>query len=450
MRKSDQHKAKMESILGELRGTMDLAQAENRELTETEQTRFDEAEREFEREKGHYEREQRFEAREKWFGNGDKPAPIDPKKFSGDGEQSRSIIIPSDKAKGPFGFLGEQIQSVIRSCTPGCAVDKRLLEVRSPSGMSESVGFDGGFLVQQDFQSSLTDEVIQTGILASRVKRFPIGAGKNGIKLPMLDETSRATGSRNGGITAFWAGEGEQKTKSTPKFRMMELYLKKLVGLVPITDELLEDAIGLESWLRMIFANEFGFQLDNAIMWGSGLGQPLGFMSSAALITQADEATQAATVIEWANIAKMWARLSPYSESSAVWLYNKQLFPALATMQFDSGATAGSFPLFIPAGGASGSPYNTLLGRPLLAIEQASAPGTPGDLVLADLSRYIMIEKGGIQTAMSIHVRFEYDESMLRFVLRTDGQPMDRVPLTPFKGTDTTGAFVALDTRNGS
>jgi hypothetical protein len=52
-----------------------------------------------------------------------------------------------------------------------------------------------------------------------------------------------------------------------------------------------------------------------------------------------------------------------------------------------------------------------------------------------------------IEQAMSIHVRFVYDESVFRFVMRVDGQPTLASALTPFKGTDALSHFVAIQTR---
>ena len=65
-----------------------------------------------------------------------------------------------------------------------------------------------------------------------------------------------------------------------------------------------------------------------------------------------------------------------------------------------------------------------------------------------DLSQYLMIEKGGIQSAASIHVQFLTDETVFRFVLRTDGEPVWNSAVTPFTGTNTLSPFVVLDTRS--
>jgi HK97 family phage major capsid protein len=101
----------------------------------------------------------------------------------------------------------------------------------------------------------------------------------------------------------------------------------------------------------------------------------------------------------------------------------------------------------MPAGGISGSPFNTILGRPLIPIEQASTLGTVGDLVLADLSQYVIIEKDGLQAASSMHVRFIYDEMTFKFTMRVNGQPKLKSAITPANGTNTQSPFVALATR---
>jgi len=80
--------------------------------------------------------------------------------------------------------------------------------------------------------------------------------------------------------------------------------------------------------------------------------------------------------------------------------------------------------------------------------ESSATLGTVGDIILADLREYQGIEKGGIQSASSIHVRFLEGETCYRFIYRVDGQPAWNAPLTPFKGaSNTVSPFVALATR---
>jgi len=107
----------------------------------------------------------------------------------------------------------------------------------------------------------------------------------------------------------------------------------------------------------------------------------------------------------------------------------------------------GGMPVFIPGGTLANAPFGMLLGRPITPIEQCDALGTVGDIMLADFREYLLIEKGGMQTASSVHVRFIYGENTFRFTMRNNGQPLPKSAVTPYKGSATISPFVALATR---
>jgi len=346
-------------------------------------------------------------------------------------------------AGGPFGSLGDMLIAVARAGSPGGQTDQRLYN--AASGLNETVPSDGGFLVQQDFSTQLLEGIYETGILAPMCNRIQISSGANGIKLPAVDETSRANGSRWGGVRSYWVAEADENTASKPKFRALELDLKKIVGLCYATDELLQDGTALETFIRQAFQDEIGFALDDAIINGSGAGQPLGVLNSGCLVSVSKETGQIAKTIVAENVINMYSRMPARNRRNAVWLINQDIEPQLFTMSIAVGT--GGVPVYMPAGGASGAPYASLFNRPVIPIEQAATLGTKGDIILADLTQYLLADKGAIQSAMSIHVRFVYDESVFRFVYRVDGQPSWAAPLTPFKGSNTLSPFVTLDTR---
>lgn len=365
-------------------------------------------------------------------------APLTRPRVSGQGQEDRS-------AKDRFPTLGHQLIAAVRAGTPGGHVDPRLLNIRAATGLGETTPSDGGFLVQTDFSSELLQQVYQTGILAPRCRRMQISGNANSIKINGVDETSRAS-TRSGGIIGYWKDEAALKTASKPKFRQIELSLKKLIGLCYATDELLADAAALESFIRQAFVAEFGFLIDDAIVNGTGAGQPLGILNSGCLVSVAKEQGQKASSVVFENVVKMYSRMFPQSLPNAVWLINQNIQPQLFAMSLAVGT--GGVPVYMPAGGVSQAPYGTLFGRPVIPIEQAATLGTVGDIIFADLNGYILAEKGGIQSDMSIHVQFIYDESVFRFVMRMDGQPERASALTPYKGSDTLSHFVALATRS--
>ncbi len=357
-------------------------------------------------------------------------------------EKKRPAMSVQFKDKEKFRTLGEQMSAVVRAGMPGGHIDPRLYN--AATGLNETSPSDGGFLVQTDFSSELLQEVYATGLLAPRCRRISISGNSNGIKINGVDETSRAS-TRSGGIVGYWKDEAAQKTASKPKFRQIELTLHKLIGLCYATDELLADAAALEGFIRQAFAAEFGFLLDDAIIRGTGAGQPLGILNAGCLVTVTKEAGQGADTIVWENVVKMYARLFAGSRANSIWLINQAAESQLMQMAMSVGT--GGVPVYLPAGGASQSPYATLFGRPVIAIEQCSALGDVGDIIFGDFNGYILAEKGGIESAMSIHVKFDYDESVFRFVMRVDGQPVRASSLTPYKGSDALSHFVALAAR---
>lgn len=355
-------------------------------------------------------------------------------------EEKPEVKTAPKNEERKFKTFGEQLMAAYRASMPGGQVDNRLT-TRAASGLNESNPSDGGFLVQQDFVSELLKRTYETGILASKVKKIPISTSANGLKINAVDEDSRANGSRFGGVQTYWEGEADKLAGTKPKFRVLELSLKKLTGLCYATDELLQDTAALESVIRQAFAEEFGFKIDDAILTGTGAGEPLGILNSSSLVTVAKESNQAEKItVE--NLIKMWNRVWSRSRNNAVWFINQEIEPYLYTLKI------GTTPVYVPAGGLSEKPYGTLFGRPVIPLEQCSALGEVGDIILADLNQYLLIDKGGINAQSSIHVRFLYDENVFRFIYRVDGQPIWNKPLTPYKGTATQSPFVALAKRN--
>lgn len=424
MKKILEMKAKREDARLKAMAVLNKAEAEDRFLSEDEQKDIDK-----------YEEEIR--AWDESIGRAEKLLAIEPEDRSTEKPEVKPTLSKDNEKR--FASFGEQLMAAYRAATPGGKVDERLT-TRAASGLNESTPSDGGFLVQQDFVTELLKRTYETGILASKVKKIPISTNANGMKINAIDEDSRANGSRWGGVQTYWEGEADEITASKPKFRQMELSLKKLTGLCYATDELLQDAAALEAVIRQAFAEEFGFKIDDAILSGSGEGEPLGILNSGAIVTVAKEASQT-DIITVENLIKMWNRLWSRSRANAVWYINQELEPYLYTLKI------GDKPVYIPAGGLSEKPYGTLFGRPVVPIEQCSAAGEVGDIILADIGQYLLIDKGGVKSASSIHVRFLYDENVFRFIYRVDGKPIWTKPLTPYKGSATVSPFVTLAKR---
>lgn len=312
---------------------------------------------------------------------------------------------------------------------------------KAVQGMSEGVGADGGFTVLPEFAPDIFDRVYAND-LWERTDRFTVSG--NRMTFPKSAETNRRDGERAGGIRSYWLAEGATIPGSNPTLAETVLKLNKLAVVVYLTNELLEDnAYALEQWVSKKVAEEINFRLGNAIINGTGNGMPLGILNSPALVTELR--TTASTVVG-KDILDVWNHRVPgQSTDNLVWLINQSVEPHLYAASLPQSAAAASPTLvYMPPQGLAERPYATIMGRPVIPTEFNPAVGTAGDLILADLSQYVTISKGGISEAVSMHVEFLTDQLALRFIVRVDGRPYDDNPITGFNTTDTYSPFVAL------
>lgn len=343
----------------------------------------------------------------------------------------------TERPKHEFFHLGEQLQAVAAAARGFEPLDWRLeFQQRAALGANEKVGADGSYLVQADFSNQLLEAVAYESELASRCTEIPLSAKANSVKLPRIDETSRADGSRWGGVRAYWADEAQSVTASTSKFGRLEMTANKVIAIIYVTDELLSDSAALGAWMMRVGPGELAFKLDAAVADGTGAGQPLGILRAPSLITVAKESGQGAATVQTENLNNMLSRLPASSVKRAVWYISQSCIPQLAGLTTAAGAAR-----------VVDWPSRTILGTPFVPIEQAAKVGTVGDIILADMSKYLLLTKGGVQVTSSIHVQFLTDQQAFRFVYRVDGQPEWPRAMTPFNGGPTESPFVVLETR---
>jgi len=439
---------KKQELLGKCQALLD--NAENDVLSAEEQTEFDGFETEIANVNASIERTEKMIALEKEqepaaVADG---APADNTADADDADpfpNAASADIKVTTRLKPFGSFAEQLKAIYEAGQPGARTIDERLTTKAAAGASESVPSDGGFLVQSDFASEILRLSYGIGQILPRVRRVPISAGSNGLTINAIDESSRVTGSRFGGVRTYWEGEGDQATAKKPKFRTMDLKLKKLIGLMYMTDELLADAPAMTSIATTAFSEEIAFMTEEAVIEGVGAYQPRGMIDSPATITVAKESGQSADTVKFENISKMWARLWNRSRANAVWLINQDVLPQLD--QLELAGTNASTPAYQQPTGLADEPYGRLKGRPVIESEHCQTLGDKNDIMLVDPTQYLLIDKGAPKQDVSIHVRFDYDETAFRIVYRVDGQPIWNKALTPKNGSSTVSPFINLAAR---
>jgi HK97 family phage major capsid protein len=319
---------------------------------------------------------------------------------------------------------------------------------KAPSGQNEGIDSEGGFLVPTMQRNTLMSNLLETSIAYPRTMKIPMMT--NAVGIPVIEDESHAL-HVYGGIIVYRPDEGGDITASKMKLGKVNLELSKLACLVFATSELLEDSpISIEPMLNKGFGDAIGFQIDEDLMNGNGANQSLGILNAPSLVTVAKESGQAADTIVTKNILKMWSRLRPAGQSSAIWQANIDAFVAIATLALPVGTGGSSAGLMqTSTNGVTGSPITTLLGRPIFFSEHNQTLGDKGDITLADWGQYLVGEKNGgqIRAASSIHLKFVSDQTAFRFIVRMDGKPWEKTALTPKHSDKTLSSFVTLAAR---
>jgi HK97 family phage major capsid protein len=157
----------------------------------------------------------------------------------------------------------------------------------------------------------------------------------------------------------------------------------------------------------------------------------------------AKDSNQAANTLSLANVTGMIARLLPGCYPRSQWIISPDILPLLL------GLTLGNYPIYMPVNqGIQGTPYGTLMGRPIIVSQHASALSAQGDICLLDPTYIRTITKaGGIQTASSIHLYFDADVTAFRAVFRVDASPKITAPVAQAKSSNTLSAFIQLAAR---
>lgn len=442
-----------------------IADDAHRDVSEDEQKEMDALFVEFERIKNDIARRERIAATAAAVsapqGRSTEPAPPAMANNSGgarpsatpapagrDGLRNTAVRTPEERGRWGFHSFGEFALVCQRAARPGGQIDNRLAVMNAAPANPAAEGEDGGYLVPPEFRQEIMSKVMAEDELLPRTDQIPTSG--NSITFPK-DETTPWQSS--GGIQAYWEGEARSYTGSRPVFEQMTVRANKLTALVPVTDELLEDAPALTAYLNRKAPEVMGFKINDAIINGNGAGMPLGIMNAPCTVEVAKETSQPANTVLAQNILKMYSRMYAKWRGNAVWLIHQDVEPLLPLLNIPVKNVAGSenvggAPVYVPPGGLSGAQYATILGRPIIPMQACPALSSAGDMIFADLKQYCTaIKSTGIRADTSIHLYFDYGATAFRFTFRVGGQPWWSAAISPKNGSNTLAPFVRLGAR---
>ena len=310
MDRLEQLRGRMDELVADSQAVAHNAEAEKRDLTREEEERIDANTAEFNKVSAELRRREMIvaqaEALDVSAGRRTEPEPLrngettdaeDEEPALGQATRPQAVVtrVGAPKVRsvtprsGNAGFrsFGDFARAVHRASIHGGVYDQRLdwsVRAAATTFGQESVGEQGGFLVPPDFTTEIVQKVMAEDTLLGRTDQMT--SSSNMFTFPADETTPWQT---SGGVLAFWENEGGIKPPSRPLFESKSVRLNKLVALVNVTDELLEDAPALDTYLRRKAPEKINFKVNLAIVQGTGVGQPLGILNSPALVTVAKE-----------------------------------------------------------------------------------------------------------------------------------------------------------------
>ena len=315
----------------------------------------------------------------------------------------------------------------------------------SVGGFTYGAPSDGSIALQGEVAMDLIHQGYNNSEALKRTRKRTLSPGTQFLEVVGIDETSRVTGSRGGGIRVYTQSELEEFTSSKTKFNKIRIEPSALTGHWTVSELMLRNVTFLGQEVQGLFREEYAYKTQDLVFRGTGVREAQGLLNAPCLVTVPKVSGQAAKTIVLDNILDMESRISNESSSLAYFI-NRDTQKQLTQLSISVGTGGERVPLFKNEY-SMGVRTKTLNGLPCYVIEQASTLGTVGDIILCDLSQYYTVDTGSMREETSIHVHWMTDERAFRSVLMFDGQPRWLSPLTPANGTNTISPMVTLAAR---
>ena len=330
-------------------------------------------------------------------------------------------------------------------------------------------GANGGYAIDWGLAQLVWDKARAIDGPLQRCRVFR--TGKHSFRLPAIYESSRAAGSRLGGLQAYWVGQEDDLSwtragtataygSTEPDLASIDFTMQRcLVFSTPFSNDLLDDSDLVEDMLSYTAHLDIAYVVVDAMINGKGMGEPYGVVNapSSVLVTR-----NTSSNVKYQDIDAMWKSLWPFCQMNAIWTACSDTIANI-----DAAATAFNWPstYYMPMN-SYGNPYALIKGRPLIPVEQCAVLGTKGDLILGDWSQYglavrqvkdamdgsgfemaVGLPSGTVESMYTAHKLFDTDSCRFRYKFRADGKPMwpSTVAIADGASSLVQGPFVVLN-----
>jgi HK97 family phage major capsid protein len=297
--------------------------------------------------------------------------------------------------------------------------------------MTMNQGDEGGILVPEQFSDELLKLEGEDPIVRPRARVIPAGNPPDAkISFPALQQGKKG---QYGGVEVNWTAEGETVGDSDAKLTDVSLEPQEVSGSITVSNKLLRNAAAMNAMLTELLRGAMIEAEDDAFIQGDGVGKPLGILNSdGAILVSRNTSSK----IVYEDVIKMMSKV--YSQSNLMWVASQSAFEDIKDMKDSAGNRVYTGPNLV-----KGTPAS-LEGIPLEFTGNLPTIGKKGDLMLVDMRYYWIKDGSGPFIAVSKHVKFMNNKTVIKIVRNTDGQSWVKEPLTLRDGQSKVSPFVVL------
>jgi HK97 family phage major capsid protein len=249
-------------------------------------------------------------------------------------------------------------------------------------------------LVWADYISELEKFDPEETVLWDRVRKIPTTHGE--VILPAVDQDTNS--DNYAGASFGWTAEGAAAPGQEPKFKQLDFPMYEAKAKTELANRLLRrSTINIEAFVTWLFSSVLANGAEQAVINGTGVGQPTGIFKAGNFISIARTAGNNA--VNYDDCVKVKYGVTPNLRKNGIWVVADALMALLMEIKDLQGR-----PIFLQSL-RDGEP-DTLLGRPIYATTRKTL-GTAGDLSYGDPKRYIAPVEQETVIAKSEHQKFD-------------------------------------------
>ena len=302
--------------------------------------------------------------------------------------------------------------------------------IANAASMGERVGAEGGFLVPEVLRSQVMS-YMTPAIMRPRAMVLPMSSLR--LPVPILDNPSQSgTTEALGGLSFSFAEEGAALTATAPSFGRVVLEARKFAAYMQnVPNELVNDAAGaFGDFLARVVALGYSWAEDDFFINtnGTGVGCPQSLIYAPAAVTITRGTSNKVLM---PDIAAMFKALAPASKqtgltpgvTSVAWLLSASVMDYILEMYYNPTGSEVVSPSGWFSMGDGDKIGPSFLGLPVIVTDHQPSIGNLGDVILADLEKYLIGDRLTMTVERSQESGgFIYDASNFRIRSRVDGR----------------------------